>query len=80
MTMPITDPKWLTATKVTEQWLDTKTAADHIRVKPRTLLSLVKRGLIPAHQLSGSQRVTWRFLASELDRALLERSTGATND
>jgi predicted site-specific integrase-resolvase len=57
------------------QWMNTAEAASYIRVKPRTLLSWSKRGLVPAHRLSGCARVTWRFLASELDRHIL-RKTG----
>jgi len=45
-------------------------AALYLKVKPRTVLSWAKQGRIPAHPLSGSQRVTWRFLKSELDAML----------
>lgn len=51
-------------------WLTAREAAAYLRVKPRTILKWAKAGTIPAHQLSGSQRITWRFLRSELDGML----------
>jgi excisionase family DNA binding protein len=55
---------------VDREWLTATEAALHLRVKPRTVLSWAKQGRIPAHPLSGSKRVTWRFLKSELDAML----------
>jgi excisionase family DNA binding protein len=52
------------------EWLTAKEAAQHLRVKERTVLKWAKQGRIPAHPLSGSMRVTWRFLKSELDAML----------
>lgn len=51
-------------------WLTANEAAEHLRVKQRTVLKWAKEGRIPAHPLSGSKRVTWRFLKSELDAML----------
>lgn len=51
-------------------WLTANEAAEHLRVKPRTILKWAKEGHIPAHPLSGSKRVTWRFLKSELNAML----------
>lgn len=56
------------------QWLNAAEAAQHIRVKTRTVLKWAKEGRIPAHPLSGSKRVTWRFLRSELDAMLASPS------
>lgn len=53
--------EWLTATEVSR----------YLKVKPRTVLRWAKEGRIPAHSLSGSKRVTWRFLKSELDAMLV---------
>ena len=52
------------------EWLTANEAAEHLKVKPRTLLKWAKEGRVPAHPLSGSKRVTWRFLKSELDAML----------
>jgi excisionase family DNA binding protein len=49
------------------QWLTASEAAAHLRVAHRTVLVWAKMGRIPAHRLSGAQRVTWRFRADELD-------------
>ncbi len=55
---------------VENQWLTATEAAQYLRVKPRTVLKWAKTGVVPAHPLSGSKRVTWRFLKSELDAML----------
>jgi excisionase family DNA binding protein len=55
---------------VTTEWLTANEAAAYLKVKPRTVLKWAKEGTIPAHSLSGSKRVTWRFLKSELDAML----------
>jgi excisionase family DNA binding protein len=52
------------------EWLTAREVAQHLRVKERTVLKWAKQGRIPAHPLSGSKRVTWRFLKSELDAML----------
>jgi excisionase family DNA binding protein len=53
------------------EWLTANEAAAYLRVQPRTILKWAKAGTIPAHALSGCKRVTWRFLKSELDGAML---------
>jgi excisionase family DNA binding protein len=52
------------------QWLTATEAAQYLRVKHRTVLAWAKTGRIPAHPLSGSKRITWRFLKAELDAML----------
>jgi excisionase family DNA binding protein len=52
--------EWLTATEVSR----------YLKVKPRTILKWAKEGRLPGHQLSGSKRITWRFLKAELDAML----------
>jgi excisionase family DNA binding protein len=56
------------------EWLNTAEAAQHLRIKPRTLVLWARAGKVPGHRLSGNQRVTWRFLRQELD-AMLEPSS-----
>jgi excisionase family DNA binding protein len=58
-------------------WLTANEAAEYLKVKPRTVLKWAKEGRIPAHALSGSKRVTWRFLKSELDNAMLASPSAA---
>ena len=53
------------------EWLTATEAAQYLKVQPRTMLKWAKQGTIPAHALSGCKRVTWRFLKSELDSAML---------
>lgn len=60
------------------EWLTAEEAAQYLKVKPRTILKWAKEARIPAHPLSGSKRVTWRFLRSELD-AMLSSPSAAEN-
>jgi excisionase family DNA binding protein len=64
---------------VETEWLTTTEAARHLKIKPRTLAQWAREGKIPAHRLSGLQRVTWRFLEHELD-GMLEPSSAGTAD
>ena len=52
-------------------WMNAREAAQYLRVAHRTILEWAKTGKIPAHRLSGARRITWRFLKTELDRAML---------
>ncbi|MGH9560975.1 MAG: helix-turn-helix domain-containing protein [Terracidiphilus sp.] len=52
------------------EWLNSTEAAEHLKIKPRTLVLWAREGRIPGHKLSGSQRVTRRFLRQELDAML----------
>jgi excisionase family DNA binding protein len=63
------------------EWLTGREAALYLRVAHRTVLEWAKAGKIPAHRLSGTARVTWRFLRSELDDMLRAPSAaeGETN-
>jgi excisionase family DNA binding protein len=51
-------------------WLTAREAAQYLRVAHRTVLEWAKTGRIPAHRLSGTLRVTYRFRAAELDAML----------
>jgi excisionase family DNA binding protein len=59
------------------RWLTANEAAEYLKVKPRTVLKWAKEARIPAHALSGCKRVTWRFLKSELDNAMLSPPSAA---
>ncbi|MBZ5596851.1 MAG: helix-turn-helix domain-containing protein [Acidobacteriia bacterium] len=63
----------------TTDWMTAKETAAYLKVGHRTVLEWAKTGRIPAHRLSGCQRVTWRFLASELDAAIMGVPSAATN-
>jgi len=51
-------------------WLTAREAADYLKVAPRTVVAWAKTGKVPGYKLSGSRRITWRFLRSELDAML----------
>ena len=61
------------------EWLTAREAAQHLRVAHRTILEWAKAGRIPAHRLSGTRRVTWRFRAEELDTAIMSPPSAARN-
>jgi excisionase family DNA binding protein len=56
----------------TAEWLTAAEAAQHLRVKVRTLLLWVRQGKVKAFALSGTKRRVWRFRQADLDAALLE--------
>lgn len=55
----------------TSTWLTANEAAKYLSVKPRTLAQWARQGTIKGYVLSGTERVTWRFLRSDLDAKLL---------
>jgi len=59
-------------------WMTTAEAAAYLRIKPRTILLWARQGHIKAHILSGTRRVTWRFLRSDLDATLTPPSVALT--
>src|SRR5260370_38292707 len=60
-------------------WLTAREAALYVRVSHRTILEWAKTGRIPAHSLSGTDRITWRFRAEELDCAMMAAPSAAKN-
>jgi excisionase family DNA binding protein len=56
------------------EWLTVTEAANHLKVKPRTLLLWVRQGKVKAFALSGTKRRVWRFRQTDLDASLLESS------
>ena len=56
------------------EWLTAAEAAAYLKVRARTLAQWARENKVPAHRLSGQQRVRWRFLRSELDGMLLPSS------
>jgi excisionase family DNA binding protein len=61
------------------EWLTANEAARYLRVAHRTILEWAKTGKIPAHRLSGTARVTWRFRVDELDSAMMTPPSAAKN-
>jgi excisionase family DNA binding protein len=60
------------------EWLTPKEAAAYLRSKPRTILLYARQGKIKGYILSGTRRVTWRFLRSDLDATLTPPSVALT--
>jgi excisionase family DNA binding protein len=55
------------------EWLTTDEAAQHLKVKPRSLLLWTRQGKIKGYVLSGTKRRVWRFRREELDSTLLSK-------
>jgi len=60
--------------KPNEEWLTAAEAAQHLRLKTRTLLLWTRQGKIRGFALSGTRRRVWRFRREDLDAAVLSRN------
>ena len=58
---------------IQSEWLTVGEAAQHLKIKPRTLLLWVRQGKVPAYALSGVRRRVWRFRREDLDSSLLSK-------
>ena len=66
-------------TNLTESpWLTSREAANYLRVEHRTLLAWARQKKVKGYILSGTERVTWRFLRSDLDATLTPPSVALT--
>lgn len=63
---------------VVSPWLTSDEAASYLKVSPRTIVHWARIGQIKGHILSGTERITWRFLQSDLDAMLTPPSVGLT--
>ena len=66
-------------TQTSTEWLTSQQAANYLSVNPRTLLAWARRGHIKGYILSGTSRITWRFLRSDLDATLSSASRALYN-
>lgn len=57
-----------------EPFVAAERAAEFLSVRPRYLLNLARRGVVPAYPLGSGPRKVWRFRLSELSRALTTRT------
>ena len=55
-------------------WLTANQAAEYLQVHPRTIIQWARTGRLKGHILSGCQRLTWRFLRSDLDATMMPPS------
>ncbi len=61
------------------EWLTAGEAASYLKIEPRTLLLWARQGRVKGFVLSGTQRITWRFRAADLDATLVPPSVALTN-
>lgn len=54
-----------------DEWLTANEAAQHLKVKSRTLLRWARQGKIKGYVLSGVSRHVWRFRLVDLDATML---------
>ncbi len=60
------------------EWLTAKEAASYLKIEPRTLLMWARQGRIKGYVLSGTERITWRFRAEDLDATMSAPSVALT--
>ena len=53
-----------------EPFVDATKAAEFLQLRPRRVLALARRGLIPAYPVGNGSRRVWRFRLSELASSL----------
>ena len=56
-----------------EPFVDAHAAAEFLNLRPRRVLELARRGVLPAYPVGNGQRRVWRFRLSELASALRSR-------
>ena len=57
-----------------EPFVDAARAAQFLNLRPRRLMELARKGLIPAYPIGDGQRKVWRFRLSEIAAALAARA------
>ena len=57
-----------------EPFVDAKEAGKFLCLRPRRVLELARRGVIPAYPLGQGKRRVWRFRLSEIAEAVRARS------
>ncbi len=67
---PGTDPESILGVFPNSPWLTANEAGRYLKVSPRTVIRWAREGKVKGHRLSGHQRITWRFLQSDLDAML----------
>ncbi len=55
------------------EWLTAREAAEHLKIKTRTLLLWTRQRKIKGYALSGCRRHVWRYLRAELDAAVFAK-------
>jgi helix-turn-helix protein len=67
------------STLPTPEWLTATEAARYLKIEPRTLLLWARQLQVKGYILSGTRRITWRFLRSDLDATLHIASRALNN-
>ena len=57
-----------------ERFVDAVSAASVLGINPKTLQRWSRQGILPAHPIGEGRRRYWRYLTSELDAWLRERT------
>jgi hypothetical protein len=56
-----------------EPFVDAHAASEFLNLRPRRVLELARRGILPAYPVGEGRRRVWRFRLSELASALRSR-------
>ena len=63
----------MTINTTCEPFVDAVAAGDFLRLRPRRVLEMARRGEVPAYPLGQGKRRVWRFRLSELASAIGSR-------
>lgn len=60
-----------------EPFVDVNAAAQFLKLRPRRVLELARRGALPAYPVGDGARRVWRFRLSELASAIRSRAVNS---
>jgi hypothetical protein len=60
-----------------EPFVDANAASQFLNLRPRRVLELARRGVLPAYPVGDGVRRVWRFRLSELASAIRSRSVNS---
>ena len=60
-----------------EPFVDVNAASQFLNLRPRRVLELARRGVLPAYPLGEGTRRVWRFRLSELASAIRSRAVNS---
>ena len=75
----VSQPPQAPPMQVPKKWLTATQAAKYLSIETRTVLLWTRQGKLKGYVLSGTRRVTWRFLHEDLDAMLFSPSVALAN-
>jgi len=60
-----------------EPFVDAQAASEFLNLRPRRILELARRGILPAYPVGEGRRRVWRFRLSELAASIRDRAVNS---